>query len=304
MNGAQTGLPAGSARQAKALTGRSLRARVFSNAGSARQAADAGRAKRTFMRQATPARLAAGAALALAASVALPAGALAAPVAASKVPAALSSVIVAGYQQEGCRHNGYPVYVEIAGTITVPAATDINGTPGISSDVYSFGGLGVGVSAGVAVDNSNGQAFYTAFGTWDRVPATAFSVEPGDELHVTIEDEGSAGYLVEIFDENSGQEWVQVNPDPAANQCEAAAYEESDYPTYDYTTMTSPITFLYSRVWWGEQGQEVASVSKLVGKLPAYAKMFRFTLVNTSGATVAVTSRPEDRNNNFTITDK
>ena len=54
----------------------------------------------------------------------------------------------------------------------------------------------------------------------------------------------------------------------------------------------------------GEKGQGKASVSKLLGKLPAHAKLNRFSLVNTHGSTVAVTSKPADHNNNFTITDK
>ena len=89
--------------------------------------------------------LAAGAA-ALATGLALPTTvAQAALATASSVPKPHQSLYVAGYQQTGCHHQGYPVYVEISGTIKVPAATDINGTPGISYDIYSFGGKNVGV---------------------------------------------------------------------------------------------------------------------------------------------------------------
>jgi hypothetical protein len=236
--------------------------------------------------------------------LALPTAAQAANVRAPAVPAPVKSLNVAGYEQAGCLHSGYPVYIEMSGTIKVPTATDPTGTPGISYDVYNFGGLTSGVSGGVAVDNSGGQAFYTAFGEWNGLPVTALSVQPGDKLEVTIEDEGTSGYLVEIFDEHSGQEWAQVNTDSSANECQAGAYEESPYPSYDFTTKTTPITFDFTRVWWGEKGQGVATVSKLLGKLPRYAELNRFTLVNTSDATVAVTSKPTDNGNNFTITDK
>jgi len=248
--------------------------------------------------------LAAGAA-ALAASVAWPATTAQAVTAPTRsVVKPHNSLYVAGYQQTGCHHQGYPVYVELSGTITVPAATDINGTPGISYDIYNFGGKNVGVDGGVAVDNSGGEAFYTAFGQWNGTPTTAFSVEPGDKLQVTIEDEGSSGYLIEINDESTGQEAAATNPDASANRCQVAAYEKSPYPAYDHTTKTSAIAFRFTRVWWGEKGQGKASVSKLLGKLPAHANLNRFSLVNTNGSTVAVASKPTDHNNNFTITDK
>jgi hypothetical protein len=248
--------------------------------------------------------LAAGAA-ALATGLAVPATTAQAAAALTRsAPKPHHSLRVAGYQQTGCHHHGYPVYVEISGTIKVPAATDINGAPGISYDIYSFGGVKSGVNAGVAVDNSGGQAFYTAFGQWNGAPVTAFAVQPDDKLEVTIEDEGSSGYLVEILDENTGQESAATEPDSSASRCQVAAYEESPYPAYDHTTRTSPIAFRFTRVWWGEQGQGTASVSKLLGKLPAHAKLSRYNLFSTKGSKVAVTSSPADSNNNFTITDK
>jgi hypothetical protein len=203
--------------------------------------------------------LAAGAA-ALATGLSLPAAnAQAATAPARSVPQPHHSLYVAGYQQTGCHHQGYPVYVEISGTIKVPAATDINGTPGISYDIYNFGGKNNGVNGGVAVDNSGGQAFYTAFGQWnDGAPITAFAVQPGDKLQVTIEDEGSSGYLVEISDESTGQEAAATEPDARANRCQVAAYEKSAYPAYDHTTKTSAIAFRFTRVVGGEgpgQGQ-------------------------------------------------
>jgi hypothetical protein len=247
----------------------------------------------------------AAAAAALATGLAGPATiAQAATPAASTLPKAQHSLYVAGYQQTGCHYKGYPVYVEISGTIKVPAATDVNGTPGISYDIYSFGGKNIGVDAGVAVDNSGGQAFYTAFGQWNGTPTTAFSVQPGDKLVVTIEDEGSSGYLVEIFNDSTGQEWAATNPDASANRCQVAAYEKSAYPAYDHTTKTSAIAFRDSQVWWGEKGQGKASTSKLLGKLPAHARLNRYSLVTTKGSVVAVTSKPANQNSNFTITDK
>ncbi len=256
--------------------------------------------------RATLATLAAGAAVMLA--VILPTAAQAATVAAAGVPAPQGSLTVAGYEQVGCHHNGYPVYIEISGTITVPTATDINGTPGISSDYYSIGGPAttgsIGpVSAGVSVDNSGGQAFYVAYGEWNGQPVTALSVQPGDKLEVTIEDEGSSGWLVELFDGRTGQEWTETNPSNAS-ECEVGAYEGNAYPSYDFLTLTTPVAFDFTRVWWGEQGQGVASVSKLLGTPPAHAERGRFNLINTSDATVAATSKPTDHNNNFTVTDK
>lgn len=220
------------------------------------------------------------------------------------VPKPQKSLSVAGYRQTGCHQQGFPVYVELTGTIKVPAATDVNGTPGISYDIYSFGGLGTGVAGGVAVDNSGGQAFYTAFGEWHGKPVTAFQVQPGDKLQVTIQDKGPNGYLVEIFDAATKQEFAQTNPDSSATRCKVAAYEESPYPAYDHTTKTSQIVFSVSRVSWGERGQAKASVTKLLGKPPAHATLTRYNLVNTHKSAVANTSAPASQDNNFTITDK
>jgi hypothetical protein len=170
----------------------------------------------------------AAAAAALATGLALPATiAQAATVAASSLPKPQHSLYVAGYQQTGCHDKGYPVYVEISGTIKVPAATDVNGT---------------------------------------------------------------------------GQEWAATNADASASRCQVAAYEKSPYPAYDHTTKTSAIAFRDSQVWWGEKGQGKASTSKLLGQLPAHARLNRFSLVTTKGSVVAVTSKPADHNSNFTVT--
>lgn len=259
-----------------------------------------GNTKGTVMR-ATPARFASGVVATLAAALVFPAAAQAAPVraAAPAVPAPYKSVWAAGYQQEGC--SAGTIYREIQGTITVPAATDVDGTPGISSDMYSFGGLNSGVNAGVAVDNSGDQAFYFAFGQWNGQPVTAFDPQPGDRLQVTIENEGSAGYLVQLSDENTGQAWAQTTPDPNADLCQAGAYEKSPYPSYYYTTRTTPVAFGHIRVWWQEQGH--FGVTRLLGRPPAGARLYRYNLIDNSGATVAVTSRPTHSDNNFTIFD-
>jgi hypothetical protein len=98
--------------------------------------------------------------------------------------------------------------------------------------------------------------------------------------------------LAEIFDAQTRQEWAQTNPDSGATRCKAAAYEESSYPAYDHTTKTSRIAFSFSRVWRGERGQGKASVSKLLGKLPAHARLNRYNLINTKGSAVADISKP------------
>jgi hypothetical protein len=245
--------------------------------------------------------LAAGAA-ALTAGLILPAAAQAATTTVASVPAPAKSLFVAGYEQLGCHHNAYPQYVEISGTIVVPTADDINGTPGISYDVYSLGGIDSGVTGGVAVDNANGQAYYTAYAQWGYgAPVTAFSVTPGQKLEVTIEDEGSSGWLVEI---EGGGDFAQTNPDTNASPCVTGAYEQNDYPTYDHLTQTTPVAFEFSRVFWGEQGQGLASVSKLAGTPPKYAKLLRYNMADSGGTTTAATSKPTDHNNNFTVTDK
>ena len=250
--------------------------------------------------------LGAGAAV-LAAGLILPAVARATTVAAvgaATPPASQNSYFLAGYEQLGCQNHARPVYSEIAGTITVPAATYINGTPGISADIYNIGGTATGVSAGVAVDNSGGHAFYVPFGQWGtsggQVTAP-FSVHPGDKLEVTIEDEGSSGWMVEIFDDQSGLEWTRFSPDTGDQPCQAGAYVESDPPAYDFLTQTTPIAFDFTRVWWEEQN--LAGVSKLLGTPPAGATLFRYNLINNSKTAVAVTSKPTDSNNNFTVTD-
>ena len=69
----------------------------------------------------------------------------------------------------GGQNHTYPVHAEIAGTMTVPAVIYINGTPGI----YSIGVTISGMSAGVAVHNSDGHAYYFPYG--HRASATGRS---------------------------------------------------------------------------------------------------------------------------------
>jgi hypothetical protein len=128
-----------------------------------------------------------------------------------------------------------------------------------------------------------------------------FSAQPGDKLDVTIENEGSTGWLVEIFDEHSGQEWTRFSPDADDQPCQAGAYEESASPVYDFLTQTTPVAFDFTRVWWAEQN--LAGVSKLLGTPPPAATLFRYNLINNSNTVVAATSKPTDDDNNFTVTD-
>jgi hypothetical protein len=262
--------------------------------------------------------LAAGAA---ALTLALPAGAAsAATVNAAtthkpKVPKATKTHYGAGYAQVGCGRKGYPRYVQILGDITVPTTTDAGGTPGNSTDYYTLGpyrktgrGLFHGVAAGVAVLTDADQSFIYAYGQWAGLPIVraSFPVEAGDKLQVEIADQGSGNWRVEITDETTDQQWLQTNPDSSmpTDACAAGAYESSSYPVYDVLTKTTPITFRYIRLLWGEKGQGVASVSKMLGKPPAHARLVRYSLVNPAGHTRAVTSRPKDHDNNFTVTDK
>jgi hypothetical protein len=244
--------------------------------------------------------LAVGAA-AVAAGAIFPAAAQAATV--SVVPAPAGSLFVAGYEQLGCHHNAYPQYTAVRGEIVVPVATAIHGAAGLSYDVYSIGGINSGVVGGVEVANANGQAYYTAYAQWGfGAQVTAFSVNPGDKLIVTIVDQGSTGWTVEI--EDGGQEFFQTNPDTNASPCVAGAYEQNDYPTYDHLTQTTPVAFDFSQVGWVMQGQPISTTSKLLAAPPAYARLSRYNMVDSGGAVVAATSKPADSNNNFTITDK
>ena len=138
------------------------------------------------------------------------------------------------------------------------------------------------------------------------IARASFPVQVGNKLQVEIQSEGSGNWQVEIIDETTNQEWSQTNPDSSMpkNACTAGAFESSSYPSYDVLTKTKPVTFSFSRVLWGQKGQRKASVSKLLGKLPAHAKLARYTLVNTHGDAMAITYKPRDNDNNFTIADR
>jgi len=231
-----------------------------------------------------------------------------------KLPKPGNSRYVAGYAQVGCGRKGYPQYVQILGDITVPKATDAGGTPGNATDYYTLrpgrnpNGASTGVAAGVAVLTDAGNSFIYAYGLWHGLPLVraSFPVQTGDKLEVEIQNEGSGNWRVEITDETTGQEWTQTNPDGSMSQnaCTAGAFVSTSYPSYDVLTKTTPVTFSFSRVLWGQKGQRKASVSKLLGKLPAHAKLARYTLVNTHGHAMAITYKPRDNDNNFTIADK
>jgi len=248
--------------------------------------------------------LRAGAAAALAAALILPAAAQADAVTAagaSTPPAPQNSHLLAGYEQLGCQNHAYPVYNQIVGTITVPAATYINGTPGISADVYNIGDPIDGVSAGVAVDNSGGQAFYFPFGQWGTSGGSItapFSAQPGDKLVVVIQNDGSSGWGVLIIDEQSNKHWGAVRPDPGMRPCDAGAFEET---TYHFLTQTTPVAFDHTIVYWEEQNR--TGFGKLLATPPGGATLLRYNFVNSSNTVVASTSKPTDNNYNFTVTD-
>jgi Peptidase A4 family len=233
----------------------------------------------------------------------LPAGARAAAGRAASVPAPAKSLFVAGYEQLGCVPNAYQQYTKISGTIVVPTADDMTGPAGSSFDVYDLGGIGSGVVAGVSVDNAGGQAFYTAFAQWGYgAPVSFMPVQPGETVQVTIQNQGAPGYLVDIT--AAGETGFQTTPDTNASPCVAGAFEQSDYPTYDHLTQTTPVAFDHIRVWWAQQGQPAATKTKLLGTPPAHATLYRYSLVNSAGTVIAAASKPTDHDNNFTITDK
>jgi Peptidase A4 family len=269
--------------------------------------------KEEMMRR--PFTILAGGTAALTLALPVPA-AYASPATAHKVtvPKAGNSRYVAGYAQVGCGSKGYPQYVQILGNITVPKATDADGTPGNSSDYYTArpgrnpNSASKGVAAGVAVLTDAGKSYIYAYGQWYGLPIAraSFPVQSGNKLQVEIQNEGSGNWRVDITDETTDQQWSQTNPDSSMpkNACAAGAFESSSYPVYDVLTKTKPVTFGFIRVLWGQKGQRVASVSKLLGKLPAHAKLVRYNLVNTHSHIIAGTSKPADNDNNFTVTDK
>jgi hypothetical protein len=127
-------------------------------------------------------------------------------------------------------------------------------------------------------------------------------VQPGEQVRVTITNQGAPGYLVDIT--AAGQTAFNTSPDTNASPCVAGAVEQSDFPTYDHLTQTTPVAFHASRVWWAQEGQPTATETKLLSTPPAHAKLYRYNLVNTGGTVIAAASTPTDSNKNFTVTDK
>ncbi len=253
------------------------------------------------------AKVAVGVCAALAASLALPAAAnaaaTAAPTRTSRVPAPTKSQYVAGYEQLGCGRHAFPQYVQITGTIVVPTANDVKGTAGFSSDEIDLGGIVSGVVAGVQVENSGGTASYSTFVQWGYgAPVPGLAVVPGEKVQVTIKNEGAVGYLVRV--DAGGNVGSATNSDTNASPCIAGAFEQSDFPTYDHLTKTSPVIFDASRVWWRERGQSRSRASKLLATPPAHAKLIRYNLVNSHGKAIAAASAPTDHDANFKVTDK
>jgi hypothetical protein len=252
--------------------------------------------------------LAAGAAVTLAATLALPTAAQAATASAAGVPAPQHSLYVAGYKQAGCNpaHNGDPIYTEILGNVVVPAATDLNGPPGESNDEINMGGLSGGVTAGVFVGSDAGVAYYHAFWLWEGsgMSGTApYVVSPGDVLELTVEYEGSSGWLIDIKDATTDQDYSTtiVGPPVPGDNCQVGAYEQSPYPQPAVTTATSAIKFYDVRLRYSEAAGY--QMSNLVGTPPVGATLHRYDLYTTSGTEVAATGKPA-YHANFTITDK
>jgi Peptidase A4 family len=117
---------------------------------------------------------------------------------------------------------------------------------------------------------------------------------------VTIENKGSSGWLVQVFDQPRGLTWSHVRTDAGDHSCQAGAYEQSDHPVYDYLTRTTPVVFGSTRVWWAEKARTGAG--KLLATPPAGATLHRYDLVN-SYTTIAAASAPASSDSTFTVTD-
>jgi hypothetical protein len=91
-------------------------------------------------------------------------------------------------------------------------------------------------------------------------------VQPGEQVRVTITNQGAPGYLVDIT--AAGQTAFNTSPDTNASPCVTGAFEQSDFPTYDHLTQTTPVAFHASRVWWAQEGQPTATETKLLSTRP------------------------------------
>ena len=181
-----------------------------------------------------------------------------------------NSNLFAGYVQKA-GPSGYPRYYEILDNITVPTASDFT-RAGISRDLANIGTETAGVSGGVEVDTSGST-------------------------------NGTPDWLVEIFDDQTGQEFDATNPDAAANTTAGAfeaRFQESN-GTYIPLTRTSAVTFAAGRVFWAEKGQPKVKVSPLMAGVPKGATLYKLTMQTLKGKTIAAPSKPSDGGSNFSV---
>jgi hypothetical protein len=223
-----------------------------------------------------------------------------------------NSTLMAGYMQKAGA-SGFPQYFEIDDTITVPTVTNV-AKAGISRDLAAIGGatIGVepiGVSGGVEVDTSSDETFYSAIGVWGQQVVVLGQVSPGDVLQVTVKEAGETSggtptWLVEVFDNNTGEEFGQTNP-MVVNNTTAGALEvrqRLSNGTYIPLTKTSPILFANGFVQWAENGGSEQG-SQLMATVPAGAKLHKITMVSSSGKALAIPSKASNGGRNFTVTD-
>lgn len=221
-----------------------------------------------------------------------------------------NSTLMAGYMQKA--GSGFQ-YFDIDDTITVPTATDVAKAE-ISRDLATIGGATIGgepsgVSGGVEVDHSGDGTFYTAIGVWGQQVVSLGQVSPGDVLQVTVKEAGETSggtptWLVEIFDNNTGQEFGQTNPE-VVNNTTAGALEvrqRLSNGTYIPLTKTSAILFADGFVQWAEPGGSEQG-SQLMGTLAAGVKLHKITLVVPNGKALATPSKVSNGGRNFTVTD-
>ena len=223
-----------------------------------------------------------------------------------------NSTLMAGYMQKAAS-SGFPQYFEVDDTITVPSATDV-AKAGISRDLATIGGATIGgepsgVSGGVEVDTSSDETFYSAIGVWGQQVVVLGQVSPGDVLQVTVKEAGETSggtptWLVEVFDNNTGEEFGQTNPQVVDNTTAGAleVRQRLSNGTYIPLTKTSPILFANGFVQWAEKGGSEQG-SQLMGTVPAGAKLHKITLVAPNGKALATPSKASNGGRNFTVTD-
>jgi hypothetical protein len=222
------------------------------------------------------------------------------------------SDLFAGYMQKA-GSSGFPQYFEMDDTITVPTATDIP-KAGISRDLATIGGATIGgepsgVSGGVEVDTSSNETFYSAIGVWGQEVVVLGQVSPGDVLQVTVKEAGETGggtptWLVEIFDNQTGQEFGQTNPLVVDNTTAGAVEvrQRLSNGTFIPLTKTTPVLFADGFVQWAEKGGSLQG-SQLMATTPGGAKLLKLTMTSPNGKPVASPSKPSNGGRNFTVTD-